>query len=76
MNASRTKYGYCNCLRAATPSVLSGKRVSNTWVTCLQDEDNRAKALLILDGLPLLLQGPVKLRRLEIGPRPISWLVR
>ena len=53
MNASRTGYSNCNYLRVVTPSIPSGKRVSNTWVTCLQDEDNRAKALLILDKLPL-----------------------
>ena len=48
----------------------SGKRVSNTWVTCLQDGDNSWKRLII----PNVLYGvkkPLKLR-LEMGLRRIS----
>ena len=37
-------------LRAAK---VSGERVSNAWVICPQDRDNRAKALLIPDELSL-----------------------
>ena len=49
---------------------LSGKRVSNTWVTYLQDGDNSWKRLII----PNVLYGvkkPLKLR-LEMGLRRIS----
>ena len=57
----------------------SGERVSNTWATCLKDWDN--------SGKPGLIPGDVVWRkagrpngsfglRLEMGPRPISLLVR
>ena len=51
-------------------SLLSGKRVSNTWVTYLQDGDNNWKRLII----PNVLYGvkvPLK-HRLEMGLRRIS----
>ena len=49
---------------------LSGKRVSNTWVTCLQDGDNDWKRSLIPDVI-YGLKEPLKLR-LEMGLRCIS----
>ena len=51
-------------------SPLSGKRVSNTWVTCLQDGDNDWKRSLIPDVV-YGLKEPLKLR-LEMGLRCIS----
>ena len=51
-------------------SPLSGKRVSNTWVTYLQDGDNGWKRPLIPDVV-YGLKEPLKLR-LEMGLRCIS----
>ena len=51
-------------------SVFSGERVSNTWVTCLQDGDNSWKRLLIPNVI-VILKEPLKLR-LEMGLRRIS----
>ena len=51
-------------------SPLSGKRVSNTWVTYLQDGDNGWKRPLIPDVV-YGLKKPLKLR-LEMGLRCIS----
>jgi hypothetical protein len=58
-----------------TLSGVSGGRVSNTWITCLTDGDNRPKGLLI----PGKLTGPHGSERRgaarrcgERGPRPIS----
>ena len=61
------------CLHLA---VRSGERVSNTWVTCLEDRDNSGKLGLIPDVLSGS-HGPVSkwFFRLERGPRPISLLV-
>ena len=50
--------------------LLSGKRVSNTWVTYLQVGDNSWKRLLIPDVV-YGLKEPLKLR-LEMGLRCIS----
>ena len=51
-------------------SLLSGKRVSNTWVTYLQDGDNDWKRSLIPDVV-YGLKEPLKLR-LRMGLRCIS----
>ena len=52
-------------------SVLSGERVSNTWVTCPQDEDNHWKRWLRLDrnrgGISLVLKD-LATGMLEEGP--------
>jgi hypothetical protein len=51
----------------------SGERVSNTWVTCLEDRDNGSKESLIPDNV-LVLHGTGKKgeTRFQMGPRPIS----
>ncbi len=51
---------------------LSGKRVSNTWVTYLQDGDNDWKRSLIPDVV-YGLKKPIKLP-VEMGERRISML--
>ena len=56
----------------------SRERVSNTWVTCLDDRDNPGKPGLIPDVLLHISEdrkGSFGLR-IEMGPRPISLLVR
>src|SRR5688572_20289387 len=58
------------------PAVRSGERVSNTWVTCLEDRDNFGK----LELIPDVLSGSHGLERkwsfrFERDPRPISLLV-
>jgi hypothetical protein len=50
---------------------ISGERVSNTLVTCLEDGDNHWKQWLIPDVLGDSVRR-VKLRRFEMGLRPIS----
>ena len=63
--------------RGASESLLegapSGGRVSNTWVICLTDRDNRVKTLLIPDTPPLAGAGEGKGEiRWEMSPRLIS----
>ena len=56
----------------------SRERVSNTWVTCLDDRDNPGKPGLIPDVPPHISEvckGSFGLR-IGIGLRPISLLVR
>ena len=56
--------------------LFSGGRVSNTWVICLKDRDNRVKTLLIPDKLSgtevLGRKGAI---RFQMSPRLISQLV-
>ena len=47
---------------------VSGERVSNAWVICPQDRDNRAKALLIPDKL--LLSPGKGSKALALGDEP------
>ena len=56
------------------PSGISGGRVSNTWVTCLQDRYNAWKRVLIPDSLLVRMdeEGKVLWHHLEMGPRRIS----
>ncbi len=56
-------------------SVVSGGRVSNAWVTYLEEGDNPGKP-----GLIPHVDVPCGVRlkgftRFRMGPRPISWLV-
>ncbi|HHE67571.1 MAG TPA: hypothetical protein ENL33_00710 [Candidatus Parcubacteria bacterium] len=54
---------------------VSGKRVSNTWVTYRQDRDNLSKGRLIPDSpnITQVVMGKGESRLLN-GPRPISLL--
>jgi hypothetical protein len=45
---------------------ISGRRVSNTWMTCPEDEDNGWKHTLILDSL-ILFEGISKAPVLREG---------
>ncbi len=53
---------YMQVERSAVESLLSaarsGERVSNTWVTCLEDGDNSGKLGLIPD-IPIGSHGPM-----------------
>jgi len=58
----------------------SGERVSNTWIICLQDWDNRSKGRLIPNEMAAtqvaaITGGDRKAYHLEMSPRPISLLV-
>ncbi len=50
MNASGA-LNACKSSDEDSTESISGGRVSNTWVTCPEDEDNGWKHALILDGL-------------------------
>src|SRR4051794_8921305 len=69
------------CLTHASRAVkplrgwISGERVSNTWATCPQHWDNPEKSGLIPGTTTDGIIGGGKLRRLRMGPRPISLLV-
>jgi hypothetical protein len=70
MNASGA-LNACKSSDEVSSETISGRRVSNTWVTCPEDEDNGWKHALILDRLSRS-KVRVKLRRFGRGPRPIS----
>ena len=67
-HASRTEFK-----RKLANLELSGGRVSNAWITCLNDRDNTGKLVLIRDKLigthVLVRKGEI---RIKMGPRPIS----